>query len=731
MAWRVVAALISFVTFVVCLPDAQAEDAVPRNFARYQPEFRATRIDATEAPRQDGDLSDDVWNRAAPISEFYQLEPNEGAPGSEKTVVRVLYDDHALYFAIHAYDREPGKINASVKDRDGDIARDDLVRIYLDPCMSRRDGYAFEVNPLGARLDALVQNNAEFLTEWNTLWSARSRIVSDGWTAEVMIPFRSISYDPDRPDWGFDFFRLIRRKGERIRWSQISNELPSSDISRSGTMQGISGTKRGLGLDLQLYGTAAVKSEWNAPRETDLTFEPSGNLYYRVTPSLTGTLTVNTDFSDTPLDERRINTGRFGLFYPETRAFFLQDAAVFEFGGGNMTDDVNGRPFFSRNIGLVDDVPVDIVAGGKLSGQVGDLGVGGLLVKTGGTDLTDGQVLSAARLTHPLFEESEIGLVFTNGDPSGRTENTVAGGDVQLRNSTWLEGDSIKADLFYERSISSEWGQDDSFGAVLDFPNEPVAVSLKYKQVGENFAPALGFVNRPGIRTYGTNVNLHGTFDETSGVRWVEASAWLSYVTDLQDRVENREVGGGLGLMTSDTDVALFSASSLFEAVPFDFILPGDVIVPAGDYDWTNATVHFETSMARPLSVIADIECCSYYAGDMLRSYVNVNWRPNETISISAVHQYYDIVEPSGSVIIQIYALSLGVNFTPDMQIASQLQYDNISDAFGLSMRYRWEFEPGSELFVGLGEGGQLLDLSHYKSDTTQASVRIGHMMRF
>ena len=304
-----------------------------RNFQTYQPDVRPVRIDTAAAPKIDGDLSDPAWQKAPVISEFYQLEPTEGAPASERTEVRILYDENHLYFAVKAFDSDPSAINASIKARDGQLGKDDLIRIYLDPQQSRRDGYAFEINPLGARADFLIQNNSSFLVEWDTIWHAHSRIVADGWVTEVAIPFRSISYDAARADWGFDFFRLIRRKSERIRWSQISRQMPSVDISRSGSMLGITGVTQGLGLDIQAYGSLRFKHEWEIPREDDLSFEPSGNLYYKLTPSLTGTLTFNTDFSDTPLDDRQINTGRFGLFFPETRDFFLQDAAVFEFGG--------------------------------------------------------------------------------------------------------------------------------------------------------------------------------------------------------------------------------------------------------------------------------------------------------------------------------------------------------------------------------------------------------------
>jgi hypothetical protein len=426
-----------------------------------------------------------------------------------------------------------------------------------------------------------------------------------------------------------------------------------------------------------------------------------------------------------------VNTGRFGLFFPETRDFFLQDAAVFEFGGDNLSNSANGQPFFSRNIGLVNGEAVDLVAGGKLSGQYGQFGLGGLLVSTGGTGTTDGQILSAARITHPVLEQSKVGFIFTNGDPSGDTKNTVAGGDFQFRNSTWFDGDTLKADFFYERSFSDVYGNDDTFGASLSYPNEPFGMRFSFKEIGENFYPALGFVNRSAIRVYDGNFVYNKTLDDNPNFRWWETGTWYNFVTDLNDKLESRENGVWAGFMTPDTDVFFVNLFNDFESVSSSFFLPKGVLVPAGDYTWTSANIHAESSVARPISFTGEIECCSYYNGDLLRTFVGVNWRPDSTFDIGLNHQFFNITMPTGDVEIQIYALNLQINFTPDMQIKTQAQYDNISEGFGLSARYRWEFSPGSELFVALGESGQLLHGSHYRSDTTQASVRIGHLARF
>ena len=308
--------------------------------------------------------SDPVWAKAQAIDEFYQIGPDPGQPATKRTVLRFLYDADNLYVAIYAYDSEPDKIVATNQTRDGNLGVDDVLRLYLDPLNTRRNSYDFEVNALGARIDALLRNNQDRLKEWNTIWTARAKIVADGYTVEMAIPFRDLSYDPTKPDWVIDLSRVIRRTGERIRWSSINPAISNFDISQAGTLTGISDINPGVGLDIQLYGSLRYRFDWQNPKREIESFRASGNAFYKFTPQLVGTLTVNPDFSDAPLDIRQVNTTRFVLFQPETRNFFLQDVATFEFGGhGFATADdynypgANGTPFFSRNIGLANNLP--------------------------------------------------------------------------------------------------------------------------------------------------------------------------------------------------------------------------------------------------------------------------------------------------------------------------------------------------------------------------------------
>lgn len=702
-----------------------AETPSQRNFKTYQPEVTAVRIETSEAPNIDGDLSDPAWQKAAVVDEFYQLEPKEGNSASERTVVRILYDQNNLYFGIMSYDDEPDKITAKIKARDGTIENDDSIRIYLDPNMTRRNGYIFEVNPLGARLDALLQNNVDSLPTWNALWDAKARILPDGWSIEVAIPFRSVSYPRDRSDWGFDILRLVRRKNESIRWSQINKAIPLLDISHSGTLKGITNINEGLGLDVQAYSSLRYHQ---SDRGTGISVRPSGNAYYKITPSLTGTITYNTDFSDAPLDLRQVNISRFSLFYPERRDFFLQDAASFEFGGIPLHDDVNARPFISRSIGIVNGDPVNILVGGKVSGDYDAYGLGALIVQTAGGAGVSGQLLSVARVSEPVLDgESKIGVIFTNGDPTGATENSVAGTDFQYYDTKLLNGDALHADGFYERSFSNGVGDDDAYGFQISLPNEPWRANFRFKQVGENFSPGMGFVSRPGIREYTGDVVRR---DRLSGstFRWIEGAVLFDIVSGLDNVIQTAVYDAWADTYTNSGYAFLIEGLTDHEVTP-SFTLPHNVLVPAGTYDWFVFHSHAELPLDGLISGAFDIQCCGFYGGTLLQTQETVTLTPSSTFNISVNHTMQLINLPTGHVAIHVGNLDFAVNFTPDMQVRAQVEYDNISQDLATSVRYRWEFSPGSELLIVAGNdstfSGRL-----YQSHKTTLSVRLGHTFR-
>tara|TARA_Y100000052_G_scaffold27195_1_gene34082 strand:+ start:1568 stop:3766 length:2199 start_codon:yes stop_codon:yes gene_type:complete len=710
-----------------------AETATPPDPTSYIPSVQPTRITADEAPVIDGVLDDPVWAKAAVIDEFWQVAPELAAP-SEKTEMYFAYDSEALYVAIMAYDEQPEKIINRIMTRDGEVYRDDMIRFYIDPYNTGLGGFGFDVNAQGARADRIIQRGRPPIDEWDTIWDSEGQITEDGWVLEMVIPFRSISFDPENSEgWGLLITRELAHKNEEIRWSNIDPGVNKFDFRQPGRLVGIQDIEQGLGLDVELLGTVIANRDWTTtPRDNDIRLEPSANIYYKFTPSLTGLLTLNSDFSDTPLDARQVNTGRFSLFQPETRDFFLQDAAVFEFAGDTFSRSPNGRPFFSRRIGIVGGQQVDLSTGLKLSGELKGIELGVLSAKMGEGNNLDSQTLSVARASIDVLDNSRLGFIATNGDPTGNTNNSLIGSDFIYRTNGLFGGGFMQATAYFMRSLSS-LGDDDSFGAKLSYPNDKWSWEVSAQQIGEDFRPALGFVNRPGVNDY--NANWHRRFRTTgSWYQYWQIGSSHDVVTDLNGNLQTRKNSLNFNLDLATTDQVNLRAYEGEEVVMTPFSLPTGIIVPNGEYSANGFYAMLRSSFSRPHGTQSDITIEEYFGGERFKFKLNGSVRPSKFWNIDLTWERDDISVPNGDVTVNIYSMNSTVNFSSDISVETQAQYDNISDAFSLFSRMRWEVRPQTEVFLSAGHGA-IIDYDTFPRDfeslQTQFVLRFGNRFQF
>ena len=323
---------------------------------------------------------------------------------------------------------------------------DDQFNIWLDPFNDKRSGYRFQVNPHGVRQEGLARSGDQVQWQWNGIWQAEALQGDDGWAVETRIPFKTISFNPETDTWGLNLNRRVARNNETMGWVS-RNRTQSPAIS--GELTGISGLRQGLGLDIVPSLTAISRRDYS-PRADESDVEPSLDVFYKLTPSLNASLTLNTDFSATEVDDRQVNLTRFGLFFPEQRDFFLQDADIFEFGRiGQRTMDSpfarpleeNGLPFFSRRIGLsATGEPVDLEGGGKLSGRAGRWTIGTLAIRQDEFQTVEASDLFVARVAANVLAESAVGLIVTDGDPLSNLDNSVAGIDFRYQNTRLPNG---------------------------------------------------------------------------------------------------------------------------------------------------------------------------------------------------------------------------------------------------------------------------------------------------
>lgn len=691
------------------------------------PQININKISRDKAPRIDGNLSDPVWRTAPIIDQFYQINPVEGGAPSERTEVRIIYSDSHLYIGATMHDTSPEDITAKVMTRDTDVDKDDFIQIFIDSYDSARDSHFFMVSPTGARRDGLTENNRKFAPEWDTIWGAKTRITDEGWTAEIAIPFRSFAYDKNAESWGFQIRRNIARKNEEIAWSQISQDLPPFDVSGIGRISGIENTQVGRGLDVQTFVTGRAVHDWESG-DSQTEFDPSANLYYRITPSLTGTVTVNTDFSDTPLDPRQVNTDRFSLFFPETREFFLQDQNLFAFGGRPFRAS-NGLPFFSRRVGIVGGLPVDIDGGAKLSGSLGPVNIGALTAVTGERGALDSQTLSVARLSADVGDGSRVGMIVTDGDPTGATDNTVWGLDAQYK-TKFDSGRNFAADAYYLNSQSDSAARDgESYGFEVAFPNDKVNWFIRAKQLDEGYNPALGFTNRNAIREYNTQFRLRRRYKD-SNIRYDSAGFFGTRVTDLSDTQESSQTGIFGQRVWQDGSNLLGFAFHNAEHLGATFNLPGGASVPAGKYNWMRYSSQYDTGPSRDWRLVGELEIGDWYDGDRTLYNMSAEYRPTKHLNFKGGYRQNDISVSGGDVQIKVASIDAIVNITPDMQISNQLQYDNISEGLGYFGRFRWAIRPQTELLVTYSQGTQA-DFDEFRASQSGLSVRLGNTFRF
>ena len=372
--------------------------------------------------------------------------PNTRRPASERSST-CTYDSDAIYIGARLYDRDPSQVTARILRQGEEVFGDDWFSVLLDPFHDRRSGYRFMTNPNGLRQEGIFQNISEEQWDWEGIWYTASTIDEQGWVTEIAIPFKTLSFNPENDTWGINFRRAIARRDERTGWVSRNR---NSDPSTSGMVVGLTGLEQGLGLDVVPSLSVSERRPFDGTASTTDT-DPSLDVFYKLSPSLTAALTINTDFSATEVDDRQVNLTRFGLFFPEKRDFFLQDADIFEFGGLEQ----NGRPFFSRRIGLSDSgEPIDLEVGGKVTGRVGRWNIGTLSVRQDEFETLPADNATVARASANLLEESNIGMIVTEGNPGSTVDNSLVGADFLYRNSRLPGGKLVEVNAWAQESDS-------------------------------------------------------------------------------------------------------------------------------------------------------------------------------------------------------------------------------------------------------------------------------------
>lgn len=684
----------------------------------------ATRI--TTPPVIDGHLSEDVWKSGTLFTGFLQRERDEGAPISERTEVRILTDGEALYVGAWLYDRDPTGIVPGEKIRDATLTNSDYFGFILDTYLDRQNGFLFATTPAGIEYDGQVVKEGEgggvtqagqsraqsgsmggFNLNWDGTWQVATSRDSLGWYAEFRIPFSTLRYGGgSSQDWGLNLVRSIRRKNEEALWTFVPRQYSVMRLSRAGTLRGITVPVQRIAT-LTPYVLSSSTRDFNTSSKFTTKGEVGADVKYGITPSLTLDLTYNTDFAQVEVDEQRTNLTRFPLFFPEKRPFFLENAGVFSAGTPQAVD-----LFFTRRIGI-DTLgnPVRIDGGGRLSGRVGGVTVGALQIFTE----ADGSIqpamsYSVLRASKELAGRSRIGLI---GVRRGATNNANDHNETIGADGRIGLGEAWTVDWWGAKTQTpGKRGDDFGYSGRAAYETATWSNSARLVQVGHDFNPEVGFLNRQGGYRYTELILMR--FVRNPNLPWLKV--WNPH-TSL--RVYNGADGfyqsGWLHLDLTEVE---FSDGAKFgpevniyhEGLqkPFTIANRSDgtaVTLPAGGYDYPEIGLDWATNPSAPLSMVLRGDFGPFYNGRRNGGTLNVTYREGASVTTSLLLDYNAVHLAQGDFVRSLVGARVGWFFTPHVFLQTLAQYNNQARAWTANARFGWLGTAGTGLFIVFNEG--------------------------
>jgi hypothetical protein len=674
----------------------------------------------------DGRLDEPVWLDAVALK-LIQQSPKPGQPTPYKTEVRIVVTKDLLYFGFICKDPAPDHIAVHTMRRDDEMLGDDKISLVLDPYGDHRTGYFFQINAVGARSDGLVSNPESASLDWDGIWDARTARTADGWSAEIVIPSRTLSFGRGLNVWGLNVERYIPRERLTLRWSSPTLDSFLYDLSRAGRLTGMEALEQGKGLEFSPYGVARTRQSFPGG-ERSWQGAIGGDITWKITPQLVTVFTANTDFAETEVDTRQINLTRFPLFFPEKRAFFLEGANQYEFGLGLQNQDSpQFFPFFSRQVGLLGGEQIPIDAGVKLNGRVGKWNLALLDVQTRETivapevaaeltlpsQLIPSTNLLAGRVSYDFNRNLRVGTIFTNGDPAGFRRNTLVGLDAVWRTSKFRGNKNL---LLGAWSATTQGdigpGSKVGWGFKIDYPNDLWDCSTSVNQYGDGLEPLLGFLPRPGVRRTAVSCDFQPRPSKDGPFRWIRQEFFenqYTRYTDSRGIVESWEyfmAPVNLRFETGDRFEFNWDPHGETLVAPFE-VAPG-VVIPPGSYDFTRWRLEAQTSEHRPLQFGTTTWFGTFFNGHLTQWENYLRWtspRGRVQLDFETENDFGHLTV--GNFVQRLWSVRAAYAWSANLVLSSFIQYDTESQNIGTNTRLRWTIKPGNDLFVVWNRGWQ------------------------
>ena len=699
-------------------PAPVAPATITRNAAG-QATVRAIKLSAPLT--LDGVLDEDVYQREAPFGGLIQVAPNYGEPSTEKSEIWITYDTENMYLSCRCHDSSPPDdwVANELRRDTGGLRNNEHIGVMFDTFYDRRSGFAFYTNPLGARADYSVIDEGGSNTDWNPVWTSKTGRFDGGYTVEMAIPFKSLRYraGPNQV-WGVQIRRAIRHKNEWTYLTPVPRILAGPQalnrVSAGGTLVGLDLPEAGRNIELKPYAIGRVTTDLVRPPFLDNQFggDIGGDIKYAVTPNLTADLTFNTDFAQVEIDEQQINLTRFPLFFPEKRDFFLEGRGIFDFARGgtgvsNTTTTDLPYLFYTRRIGLNNGAVIPIDAGARLTGKLGPYAIGLINIQTGSDSASNTETtnFTVLRLKRDILRRSTIGVMATNRSAANAVvEPHMAYG----ADGTFSFTQDLMAGAYWARSDTTGASDNQSYQGVLDYSADKYGARAEYLSVGRNFDPQVGFRRRFDINRSFGQLRFSPRPKWIPFVRKFTWTAQGEYVENGAGDVDARTWSGQFTTEFENSDQLMLTSTHPYEFVRFPFTPSGSPapILP-GEYTYPNMTASYTFGAQRRASGTLSVQAGDYFDGT-IRSVTIGSSGFNTLARISlhtrlAVEPTFSITRverPNASFTTRLARARVDYAFSPLMFASTLLQYSSADRAFSTNLRFRWEYAPGSELFL-------------------------------
>ena len=683
-----------------------------------------TAIAISESIKIDGILNEPAWELAEPATDFRQKEPTEGAPASERTEVRVLYDAKNIYFAIRAFDSDATQINARELVRDANFSNDDKVEILLDTYHDRRNAFRFVVNPLGTQQDALITDEGRDINlSWDSSWVSVGQIDEQGFTVEIAIPLTTLRFKEGIDAWGFNVARFIRRKNEEDLWTSWQRSFGLERVSQAGELAGVAEIRRPRLREIKPYASGAwvegvplvAQKGFDAGVRARVGLEVAK---LGITPSLTAEFTANPDFGQAEVDNQVVNLSRFSVFFPEKRDFFLENSGIFLFGrqGSNQL-------FFTRRIGLTNDgAPVPIDYGAKVTGKIGQYNLGFLQVQTrkltsscGGTRpacnpqftvgsqqlLVPRQQFTVLRIKRDIVKRSSIGAMLVNRQgatsPGGSPYNRVAGIDAEFN-----LGDHYQFKASLMGSVTPGVRSSVVSARVSsEFENNLYRFIAVYEDVGNNFNPEVGFIERTGIHQYFGQAAYKPRPKFLPFVRQMEFETQIEYYSDRAGKLATRQTE--LSWQTRFKNSAEFflrPIEDVTDVLPEPFEIRPGIVIPAGTYHYNRPRVSLNSDRSRRVVFNLREKWGDFYSGRRYETSGGITWRPNAHLLVDLSESYNKVSLRQGNFSTSLFAGQVNHNFSRKLLTSALVQLNSAARLSLINIRLRYIYRPNSDFYV-------------------------------